>query len=334
MPAIIAYEQSSAKAVEWLAARLEADGSYGPDIDDLGCYYKSPYLFALSGRNRQAGRLLAFIQRRFMRPDGDFATSEVAKSDNAAFNEYWAYPNGWIAMAAHTMGRFDISYPGFAYLRSFHHSQGGFLTSRPGQSGKDGTDALTTAHLGLLCLWLGDLERARGAGGWLGQLLELQPDPREEFFLRLDASGRLVRDFPEAAEVFHVVRTRQPDQAYFMIGYPMAFLGKLYQATGERAYLDTAGDYFEFALSCGDNLRFCLFSHKVAWDAAVLASVTGSQRCAELAVSIADYLLDIQDASGVWLPHEPSHTSFDQTAEIAIWLQEISTELDQHGTGR
>lgn len=40
--------------------------SYGPEADDLACYYKSPYLFQLSGRARQASLLLEFIQRRFM----------------------------------------------------------------------------------------------------------------------------------------------------------------------------------------------------------------------------------------------------------------------------
>ncbi len=65
----------------------------------------------------------------------------------------------------------------------------------------------------------------------------------------------------------------------------------------------------------------------MAWGAAVLARITGDPCCAELAVTIADYLLGIQDLSGVWLAGRPAHTTFDQTAEIAIWLQEISAEL-------
>ena len=45
------------------------------------------------------------------------------------------------------------------------------------------------------------------------------------------------------------------------------------------------------------------------------------------AEKIADHLLDIQDADGAWLKNEPAHTSFDQTAEIAIWLRLISSEF-------
>jgi hypothetical protein len=105
------YEQAADGGVRWLMASLCNDGSYGPEADDLACYYKSPYLFQLSGRARQATQLLESIRRRFMRPDYDFVTAPRHKSDNAAFNEYWAYPNGWLAMGAQRMGRFDIAFP-------------------------------------------------------------------------------------------------------------------------------------------------------------------------------------------------------------------------------
>ena len=87
-------------------------------------------------------------------------------------------------------------------------------------------------------------------------------------------------------------------------------------------------------LSCEGNLRSCHTSHKVAWGAAVLARITSDPRCIELAVAIADYLLGIQDPSGAWLADQPAHTKFDQTAEIAIWLREISAELFTLQQGR
>lgn len=322
------YEQAADRGVGWLATRLREDGSYGPQAEDLACYYKAPYLFQLSGRARHATQLLEFIRGRFMRPDHDFVTSAHHKSDNAAFTEYWAYPNGWLAIAAQRMGRFDIAYPAFEYLRSGHEpSQGGFLTSGPSSSGNGETDALTTAHLGLVCLYFGDRQRAEGAGCWLARLLDLQPDRRAGLFLRVDRSGHLVRDVPEDKAAFYLVSAHEANQAYFMIGYPIAFLAKLYEATADDAYLKTARDYLDFALSSQGNLRSCHTSHKVAWGAAVLARITGDPRCTELATTIADHLLDIQDPSGAWLIDQPAHTTFDQTAEISIWLQEISAEL-------
>jgi hypothetical protein len=40
-----------------------------------------------------------------------------------------------------------------------------------------------------------------------------------------------------------------------------------------------------------------------------------------------DHLLTIQDPNGAWLTDQPALTKFDQTAEISVWLQEISAEL-------
>jgi hypothetical protein len=321
------YEQAADRSVQWLAAQLHDDGSYGPEADDLACYYKSPYLFQLSGRPREAAVLLSFIRGRFMRADHDFTTSAGHKSDNAAFTEYWAYPNGWLAIGAHRMGRFDISYPAFEYLRSGYDSgQGGFCTGKPAGPGCAVADALTTAHLGLLCLYFGDVQRACSAGNWLARLLRGQPDLDTGLFLRLDRSGHLVRDFPAAMAPFHLVHRREPGQAYFMLGYPVAFLAKLYEATADAAQLRTACGYLDFALSCTGDLRSSPASHKVAWGAAILTRLTGERRYRELSATIADHLLDIQDPGGSWLPGEPAHTRFDQTAEIAIWLREISAE--------
>jgi len=100
------------------------------------------------------------------------------------------------------------------------------------------------------------------------------------------------------------------------------------ESPGDVAHLEAARDYLDFALSCRGNLRTFYFSHKVAWGAAALARITGDQRCVELATAIADHLLEIQDPSGAWLTDQPPHTTFDQTAEIAIWLKEISAELE------
>ena len=96
---------------------------------------------------------------------------------------------------------------------------------------------------------------------------------------------------------------------------------------GDSLYLETAKSYLDFALSCHDSIRSFYFSHKVAWGAAIIANITKDDRYVNLSKSIVDYLLSIQDGSGVWLKDEPAHTSFDQTAEIAIWLREISAEL-------
>jgi hypothetical protein len=296
------YEQAARRAVAWLGKRLEEDGSYGPDNDDLACHCKSPLLFATAGRLRDALRAMDHIERRFLRPDGEFATQESA---NPLFADRPAYATGWIAMAAHRLGRFGTAARARAHLEQHD------------------TDALTTAHLGLMSLQLGDTERAVAAGRRLAHVLAVQPDLGAGFHTRLDGDGRPVTgtarlDFVSATE---------PDQAYFVIGQPIAFLTQLADATGEVGHLEAARGYLRFALSCTGDLRTCHYSHQVAWGAALLANATGDGDAAGLAADIAGHLADSQAGDGPWLPDEPPYVVYDQTAEVATLLFEIDALL-------
>lgn len=322
------YDESAEKAVNWLRSHLKDDGSYAANSNDLAMYYKSPYLFYLSGQAEAANRILNYIKNNFMRENGDFTTQGDSKSENGALSEYWGYINGWIAIASQKIGRFDIAYRASQYLQLFYNpDQGGFTTAQPYGMGENVVDVLTTAHLGLLNLYFGKLEKAKQAGNLLQKFISIQPDINQGFYLRLDGNGKLVTQFPTDSAVLFFVSAKQPYQAYFMIGYPIAFLGKLYQATGEAGYLDSAKTYLDFALSCHESIRSFHFSHKVAWGAAIIANLTKDAKYFDFSTSIADYLLSIQDAEGCFLKEEQAHSSFDQTAEIAIWLKEISVEL-------
>jgi len=323
------YEQAADRAVVWLTDQLAEDGSFGPQADDLACYYKSPYLLALSGRLREAAQLLDHVKRRFMCEDGDFTTAAERKSENDAFQEYWAYPNAWVALGAQRLGRSDVAYPALSYLRSYEAPCGGFYTRRRTDVDDDVVDVLTTAHLGLLALSIGDLARARGAGDYLARVLDAQADLDYGLHLRTGSERRVVDEFPADAAGFHLVSRVEPDQAYFMVGYPIAFLARLAELTGDGGHLQAARGYLDFALSCEGNLRASALSHKVAWGAAVLGRVADDPQAIELATHVAGFLLEVQDPGGAWLPMEPPHTTFDQTAEIAIWLHEIAVELSR-----
>jgi hypothetical protein len=322
------YQLSSDKALKWLDAHLTTTGHYGQNISDLACYYKSPYLFYLAGRTETANIILNHVKTHFLLENGDFTTTNELKSENAAFTEYWAYTNAWLAIAAQKMGRFDVAYPAYQYLKTFYHPRyGGFTTHRPYNQSDNILDVLTTAHLGLTALYFGDLEIAQNAGHLLNTCYARQSIKLTQFYLRLDNYNQIIAGFSPEAAIFYSVDATQPNQAYFMIGYPIAFLGKLYQATGDIDYLSGAENYLNFALHCHDHIRAFHFSHKVAWGAAVVANLTNNMKYLELCQDIVDYLVDIQSESGAWLADEPAHICFDQTAEIAIWLREINAEL-------
>lgn len=324
------YQLSSDRAKNWLASQFTEKGYaiHRFYLDDLACYYKSPLLFYLSAKPELAHQALTYIKTHFLRDNGDFTTQGNLKSANGALVEYWAYMNGWIAITAQRMGRFDVAYPAYEYLKTFYHPQlGGFTTHQPSETEPNGVDVLTTAHLGLTALYFGDLEKGKTAGNLLQRFLDIQPDLQAGFYLRMDDGGNLLTEFPDEKALFFQVSLTQPDQAYFMIGYPIAFLGKLYLATQNDAYLQTAKGYLDVALGYHEMLIMCYSSHNVAWGAAIIANITHEPKYANFAIKIADYLLTIQQEQGPWLKNIPVHTSFDQTAEIAICLKEISTEL-------
>jgi rhamnogalacturonyl hydrolase YesR len=106
----------------------------------------------------------------------------------------------------------------------------------------------------------------------------------------------------------------------------VAFLGLLYRTTGKIEYLEAARRYFGFAADC-TGVFDSHFSHKVAWGAAILHNITREEKYAEFACRIADLLLAMQDGGGAWFHDQPHYVSYDQTAECASWLRQISAEL-------
>ncbi|WP_285746964.1 beta-L-arabinofuranosidase domain-containing protein [Lentzea sp. NBRC 105346] len=297
------YEKSARRAVEWLLEHTPPE--------DVVAHYKVPALFCLAGYPREAQRRLDFIEARFGTEDGDFVTAPGVKSSHEAFQEFWCYPNGWIALAAHRRGAFVLARRAYRHLLTYEAPAGGCCANRLGIP-----DALSTAHLGCVALQLGDVTTARDAGRWLSELLTRQNGP--EF---------RVRGLVEDTSFLHVVHPDEPDQAYFMLGYPMAFLAKLYQVTGDMQALQAAVAFADYAFRCGDRLVTSRLAHKVAWGAAVLARTTGEQRYARLATAIADNLVAAQAADGCWSPDAEDVQKFDDTAEVALWLLEISADL-------
>ena len=98
-------------AVARFASELREDGSYGPRHEDLASYYKSAALFLAAGRWDLADRVLGFVAQRFLQESGDFQTPGAGKSGDPLLAGRPSYANGWIAMAAQRLGRFEISEP-------------------------------------------------------------------------------------------------------------------------------------------------------------------------------------------------------------------------------
>lgn len=176
------------------------------------------------------------------------------------------------------------------------------------------------------------MDKATGAGDAIVKIYELQNDLENRFVFRMWASsGKLITDKATcpAADGVCFLKRNGKDELFFMLGFPVIFLAKLYLATKVTKYLEIAKKFLDFALTCDDSLYTFYLSHKVAYGASLVARITKETKYVTLAEKIADYLVSAQDANGVFdagrmpVPDD----QYDQVGEIGTWLREIYAEL-------
>ena len=322
------FKHASDKALNWLLTQLHTDGSFGPAVNELTGYFKVAYLFCISGQLEQANRLITHIESRFMQPNGDFKISPTNKSLHVDYYEkVWGYANAWIAFIAQKLGRFDVSYPAYQYLEKLYHpGVGGYISTDPDSNSEPVIDLLSTTHIGMTSLYLGELDRAEACVDLVVDFEWNQPDLAAGMFLRMNDRQQYLTEFPENERAYYFLSATEANQLYFMAGYPVAFLGLLYRQTMKPLYLSAARRYFDFAVNC-EGVYESHFSHKVAWGAAIMYNITGERRYVDFAIRIANLLVELQHESGAWFHDQPPYVSYDQTAECASWLRQISSEI-------
>jgi len=318
--------ESANQVVLFLESKLQKTGSYGDNVKDIACYFKSPMMFLAANKPQAAAAILNHIKTTFMSVDGDFKTTDTLKSTNGAYIEYWSYTNGWIVRAAHQLNIRAISQPGYTFLAQYNLGENaGFLTN----NNKDGsviTDVLTVAHHGLINFEMGNLDIAISAGNFLCETIGKQLNLRNGFYLRLDKDKNLITECSKEQTPFYFVSATEPNQLHFMIGYPAAYLTMLYKKTQNSDFLNAAKAYLDFSLSCDRSVYECDFSHKIAWAASLIYECTGDDKYLTVIDKISDYFIKKQK-DGMWFP-EDINSSYDQSAEIACWFLDIVKSIN------
>ncbi|KAL8610291.1 hypothetical protein ACOMHN_062023 [Nucella lapillus] len=134
---LVKLREASERAVAFFRGQLDDRGRLKNQgvSGELAAIYKLPYLLVITGHGRLANTVLDDIKARFMQKDGDFVSfpdreGNSRKSDSKEQRMFWPYMNAWVAMAAHKLGRFDVSYPAWGFLQQFYNPEvGGFGTS-------------------------------------------------------------------------------------------------------------------------------------------------------------------------------------------------------------
>jgi hypothetical protein len=312
------YRQAAVKAVEFQLQHQQPDGGYIWEGYARDAYHKQAYSWSMSGCFGPAHRLLNWVKAHTLQPDGQL---QDYQGD--------VYKHAWFFQGAHRLGRFDLSYPVLSFLALCQAPCGGF----PHFAGDELVRSLSTAWTGIAALYLGRMDLAEKAAQCSIRMLEQQPD-EARFYFRMTRDGQLVTaaDDPHAL----CVDTAQPKQDYWEVGLPMMLMGRMYQTTGDRDYLDYARQFFEFKLRCYEDNYSFVGSGKSSLAAAVYYLLTDDERAREAACRFADFLVATQRPEGGWRDAEYGEPDIpliyiDHAAEFSVWLQEIAAILISKG---
>lgn len=292
----------------------------------LTAYHKVPYLFHITGRIEDCRDLLAHIQASLLTDSGD-VLMRPDHADNPA-RPAPVREEGWIALAAHLAGRYDISYPLAAHLRARQGVRtGGVYDVAPDRNLQNNADVRSTACAGMTYLQCGFRAEARRAGMFLSAAVEPQTEAKR-FYLRLDALCRLVRKFPKDQSAAYVLGKARGRTEFSYLGMPIVFLAKLYLATGEGEWLEAAMDYFTVAENCGRAAWNGPDVGALGWGAAILYDLTRRRLFYDAAEALTQSQVNHIAANGYWKVRNGSDqgAALHHTAETAVCLLESVRE--------
>ncbi len=325
------------RGLKWLLSRMKEDGSYDCNQPlEMCCYYKAPYALVMNGKFTEANRMLNFVREAFLTTNGDW-TSTPKRTEQEFFEPEYCYPNGWLVMGAHLAGRFDISEAALRFMFDYQNPRtGGFFATKGTENYPACESTVSISHFGHTCLCCGRVAQARQAGEALLGILQVQPELDSIFYARTDPEGLPIKQWQEGQELNYRVDLTQPQQFYFHIGYPIAFLALLYRATAEKQFLQGAGDYFEVAQRCAADRWTFPSTCKGAFGSALMYEITGKDKYLDAAAEFTQAMTELATPEGFWhykhffpkLADQPAMVTYDLTAEFVVWFSHILVALE------
>ncbi len=320
----------------WLLQHQRADGSWeGLTNAQLSAFYKGSWAFATTGQPASAHRLLTYVRERFMTSTGDF----VPRMNVVHQAAHYLYINAYLVIGSMAVGRYEVAVPAMHFLTAQQDAHsGGFFSAQTLPNIPSTTDTISTAAGGLACLATGHIQAACRAGEYLALLLEQQHPVSSYFYTALMPDGSLARVASESElRWWRVIDLHAPDQCWYALGLPFAFLVLLYQATDQMRYRSAAEAYCALLERCVNPWEGPS-SGKAAWGCAMLYHITGETRYRAIALKVARYIADHQETDGHWVMAKMKGTSgqaaaaldnadFDVTAEYTLWLGLIATHV-------
>jgi len=344
-------EESAKRATAWLASELTekgnyrgkeqpaADGTY-PDTDDIGCYYKSIYSLRATGQSAAAAKCLSYVVKRFRSPEGDYFNTPTVRS-SGSYGPYFCqlYQNAWLMRGAAALYWFELAREMLRFMNTQREPEfGGYYTQVNSTTGI--MDSNSIAVGAYCCILGGEIALAKQSCDLLLRVLDNQPDSGI-LWSRCTKDGTLITDLSDVEAKNHRyvrVSASEPEQAYWIWGWPMnEFIG-MYELTGDKRYFDAAVRIFDFLASSHPHAFGFTTAGKDAWGAAKLYRLTGDKRYLEKASLQMQYILDHQHKDGYMLGEgiedesaQAKRTTLDYTADFTSWLVDNAAEFASRG---
>jgi hypothetical protein len=332
------YLQAVKRAQEWIINHQESDGGFGPAVETLSHHMAVPASLLQTGHPTEAAKLVSYIKKRFIPPNGTFDMPEWKAGRPGALFEY-CYAPSWVIYGAHLNSAFDASIPSMPHILDFQDpGTGGMFGSPKDKEQKKGLiSAPVTCIAGQAALVTGHLAEAKRMGGHILHLIEKNPDLEKEFYPAWDTERGLLMgaDTPSFPNMPRVLVRNAPGQHHYLTGMMIAYLSDLFRATGEKKYLDGAETIYAFAAGGSPAIYENTLSHKFAWGCSWLFRATGKSEHLESACKVCDYLVGIQEQDGTFVHYGLVKSSADwpysprlnTTAQFSLWIHRTASLL-------
>lgn len=325
------YDTAAQRTGRWATDLLCSEG-FRDCPPTVLAYYKAPVGMLATGHARSAGQAMHTVERFFFR-NGDFHAAEQTPSAGRS------YRNGWLAWGAHLLGAYHLSEPALDRLEAS-------LDAQTGGSPDDDTVDLSqriypaggTASVANALLAGGRVDAAIRAGLFLKDLFDSQSANAGRVLLNRDAQGTLVD--PDRLGIVAGVESMvfdlgKPGQICWIFGFSLRMFARLFRATGDRGWLDSAEHLHGWILRAHPSLYANVTNAKVAWGAAEMYGATGQQEWLDLSRKIGEWVIAQQDDSGVWVrrpqysdaTEQPLPVSLDTSIERMYYMVDIPRAL-------
>jgi len=337
---LTACRETIERARSWLKKKEEQTAQ----IKDLCSHYKAPYLYAVVGDRERARHYADFIVGFYLQADGDFRTSRDFKGWKhlpcSPANRY-IYSNGWLIAGLQKIGAYGAARKGLDFVRRFQHPELGGFCSRYDLAGASvdhsRLDTSSTASAGMALLACGQIEEAVRAGEFVVRVIESNPEPSHYFYSSWSTASGLMTDVFGEEDQNALSGRKQyclsadaaaSGELVWLMGKPVAFLCRLYDATGERRYLHAAEQLFSFFSRLDDTKWSNPASCKVMWSGGDLYRQTGDGAVLKVVERLLRYFIDSQYEAGFWVHTlwygDPDEQPFSAALDL---VQELTAEI-------